>query len=339
MTPNSPNITSKVKKSFGSPMIGRGYEADTLNGYRFGMNTQEKDDEIYGKGNASSAEFWEYDTRLGRRWNLDPKPQISISDYSCFGNNPILYVDILGDTKESKHLDPDGKLIAEYNDGDASTYKHQTARTKGAVDKWREKFNNTSGNGVMVYNPIINFGAKPQANPAPSKIKKGSSLTQKVVESTVAVLAIGADFVEEGFKIESTRILRYGQREANGIVTSATELTKANGAYFKAAKTYAGWAGISLDVISSIFTENEFQNGNISARERNLSHLQNASTILAPPVVSVAAGVGSKIGETYPDETLTFGLTLYRPILKLFGMDKSVDFLLDDIKKQPYKKN
>src|SRR5690606_26059713 len=43
--------------------------------------------------------FWEYDTRLGRRWNLDPKPQISISDYAAFGNNPIWYNDVLGDIK------------------------------------------------------------------------------------------------------------------------------------------------------------------------------------------------------------------------------------------------
>jgi hypothetical protein len=46
-------------------MEGRWYEADAL-WYRFSMNGQEKDDEIYGKGNATSAEFWEYDGRLGR---------------------------------------------------------------------------------------------------------------------------------------------------------------------------------------------------------------------------------------------------------------------------------
>ena len=78
-------------------MEGRSYEGNTSLRYRFGFNTQEKDDEVYGEGNASSAMFWEYDTRLGRRWNLDPKPQISISNYVCFNNNPILLVDILGD--------------------------------------------------------------------------------------------------------------------------------------------------------------------------------------------------------------------------------------------------
>ena len=81
---------------FGSLMPGRKYNAGE---YRFGFNGQEKDDEIAGvTGSHTTALFWEYDTRLGRRWNLDPKPQIHISDYSCFANNPILYNDPLGDT-------------------------------------------------------------------------------------------------------------------------------------------------------------------------------------------------------------------------------------------------
>jgi hypothetical protein len=66
--------------------------------YRFGFNGQEKDNELKGKGNVNTAEFWEYDTRLGRRWNIDPVDQISISNYACFGNNPILNTDVRGDS-------------------------------------------------------------------------------------------------------------------------------------------------------------------------------------------------------------------------------------------------
>jgi hypothetical protein len=66
--------------------------------YLFGFNGQEKTDEIAGKGNHNTALFWEYDTRLGRRWNLDPKPTIGVSDYATFGNNPIWFFDVLGDT-------------------------------------------------------------------------------------------------------------------------------------------------------------------------------------------------------------------------------------------------
>ena len=67
-------------------------------GYRFGFQNQEKTDEISGAGNHTTAMFWEYDTRLGRRWNLDPKPEPSISNYAAFRNNPILFTDLLGDT-------------------------------------------------------------------------------------------------------------------------------------------------------------------------------------------------------------------------------------------------
>ena len=83
---------------FGMMMPGR-YKM--MNGdttvYRFGFNGQEKDNEIAGPGNHNTALFWEYDTRTARRWNLDPKPHIGISDYSVLGNNPIFNVDPNGD--------------------------------------------------------------------------------------------------------------------------------------------------------------------------------------------------------------------------------------------------
>ncbi|OYU93136.1 MAG: hypothetical protein CFE21_21695 [Bacteroidetes bacterium B1(2017)] len=65
--------------------------------YRFHFNGQESDNEIAGVGNINTAEFWEYDSRLGRRWNLDPKPKTELSNYICFNNNPIIFVDPNGD--------------------------------------------------------------------------------------------------------------------------------------------------------------------------------------------------------------------------------------------------
>lgn len=60
--------------------------------YRYSINGQEKEKEI--SENITSAEFWFYDSRSGRRWNLDPIFQFS--PYSTFGNNPILYSDRAG---------------------------------------------------------------------------------------------------------------------------------------------------------------------------------------------------------------------------------------------------
>lgn len=85
----------------GMEMPERSFQAGS-NSYRFGFNSHEKSDEISGAGNHTTALFGEYDTRLVRRWNPDPKPSVGISDYSLFFNNPIWRNDILLDTPTTK---------------------------------------------------------------------------------------------------------------------------------------------------------------------------------------------------------------------------------------------
>ena len=82
---------------FGAPIAGR--SAAFGGEYRFGFNTQEKTDEISGPGNHNTATFWEYDTRLGRRWNTDPVTKPWESLYAINGDNPIFYTDPKGDFK------------------------------------------------------------------------------------------------------------------------------------------------------------------------------------------------------------------------------------------------
>jgi hypothetical protein len=65
---------------------------------RYGFNGQEKDDEVNGTlGSIYTAEFWQYDSRLGRRWNIDPVVKQSFSNYSVLGLSPIQNTDIKGD--------------------------------------------------------------------------------------------------------------------------------------------------------------------------------------------------------------------------------------------------
>jgi len=91
------NVSSLLDyDSFGMLLVGRSWSPGSE--YRYGFNGQERTDEISGSGNHTTAMFWEYDTRLGRRWNQDPKPNPSISNYAAFANNPIFYTDIFGDT-------------------------------------------------------------------------------------------------------------------------------------------------------------------------------------------------------------------------------------------------
>lgn len=57
-----------------------------------------KDDEIHGaSGTSYTAEFWQYDPRICRRWNLDPVTKPWQSSFTAFSNSPISRVDPNGD--------------------------------------------------------------------------------------------------------------------------------------------------------------------------------------------------------------------------------------------------
>ncbi len=71
--------------------------------YRYAFNGQERDDDVAGDGNTNTALFWEYYTRLGRRWNIDPKLNPWESSYAAFGDNPIWRTDLLGDKYINGH--------------------------------------------------------------------------------------------------------------------------------------------------------------------------------------------------------------------------------------------
>lgn len=77
--------------AFGMEMPGRSVGQD----YKYGMNGQMKEGETFE--GAYSAEFWGYDSRLGRRWEMDPVVKPWESPYACFANNPVYYNDIKGD--------------------------------------------------------------------------------------------------------------------------------------------------------------------------------------------------------------------------------------------------
>jgi hypothetical protein len=49
------------------------------------------------EGTSYTAEFWQYDARIGRRWNIDPVVDPSESPYATNKNNPIKYNDPDGD--------------------------------------------------------------------------------------------------------------------------------------------------------------------------------------------------------------------------------------------------
>ncbi len=109
-------IHNRYYYPFGSPMDGRTFGSER---YRFGFNGQEKDDEVAGTGNTNTAMFWEYDTRLGRRWNVDPMAHERewLSPYNYCSLNPI------------NRTDPTGALDGEYELDDNNNW--QKVSTKG----------------------------------------------------------------------------------------------------------------------------------------------------------------------------------------------------------------
>ena len=94
--------------------------------YRFGYNGQEKVNEMSGIGNHNTAEFWEYDTRVARRWNIEPliKKYTGNSSYLIFANNPIFFSDpdgkdiiVLGNTSGARGAGHGAILVGNYKNG------------------------------------------------------------------------------------------------------------------------------------------------------------------------------------------------------------------------------
>ena len=147
----NPEITSiSDYYPFGAPIQGR--SAAFGGEYRFGFNNHEKDDEVSWEGNHNTATFWEYDGRLGRRWNTDPRPNPSISNYATFANNPIWYSDILGDTIRWNDLRGRTLMLLDNHKKDMITQN-----TKGIYDQKIQWFEPNAKNymKVLYTNPKI----------------------------------------------------------------------------------------------------------------------------------------------------------------------------------------
>ena len=137
---------------FGMSIPGR---SGSIEKYRFGFNGQEQDNEVYGKGNLNSAEFWMYDIRLARRWNLDPVDQISISNYVVLGNSPLWLSDPNGDvagdyyTKEGKYLGKDERSDDKVYITTEGNYTYMTGKADNSSPYY---------NGLRKYSNMLDIG-------------------------------------------------------------------------------------------------------------------------------------------------------------------------------------
>ena len=92
---------------FGMQMPGRNYNLDK---YRFSINGQEKSPEM--GPNFTTAEFWQFDARIARRWNIDPVFKEYESPYAVFSNSPIRFIDPDGlDSGDPKYKEMENVTI------------------------------------------------------------------------------------------------------------------------------------------------------------------------------------------------------------------------------------
>jgi len=103
-------------------MVGREFEADTVDNYRFGFNGFEDDNEVSGQGNSYTTLYRQYDPRLGRWKSLDPAmaKYPGQSPYVTFNNNPIFWTDPFGDDP------PEGFKTVSGKGGDVSVPESTT---------------------------------------------------------------------------------------------------------------------------------------------------------------------------------------------------------------------
>lgn len=109
-------------------MPGRSFQGS--DGYRYGFNGMEKDDEV--KGAANSLDFGAriYDSRIGRWASTDPLQALysDLSPYNFVGNTPILFID------------PDGKKFVNPYKSDYDDAKQKLEDAQSQYDKLVETY-------------------------------------------------------------------------------------------------------------------------------------------------------------------------------------------------------
>jgi RHS repeat-associated protein len=226
---------------FGMIMPGRSFNASESS---TGFNGMMKDDEITGvTGSHYTAEYWEYDSRTGRRWNIDPEWQKypGQSPYATFNCNPILYADptglsgIVTINKETKTITISAKIVL-YGSG-----ANKFLATTTALDI-QNSFNDAHGkvkiDGVT-YNVKANITGEYRNDDAALKKdiigNKDFSNNYYRVESNTG----NADNVSFNDDFGNTGIIRREEITSNGSTTEAHEFTHGLGLVHNSFYQYA----------------------------------------------------------------------------------------------------
>ena len=116
----------------------------------------------------TSAEFWQYSSRIGRRWNIDPIYKDYESPYVAFANNPVWIIDPNGADSifydqcgtESRRVKMDGnhKYFLSHNDGNlcikGGTFYEGYSYASFFGDQDRNENQDEHGNKVNLFNHV-----------------------------------------------------------------------------------------------------------------------------------------------------------------------------------------
>ncbi|OQP57832.1 hypothetical protein A3860_09410 [Niastella vici] len=254
---------------FGMLQPGRSFNAD---GYRYGFNDKESDNEVKGEGNQYDYGFRIYDPRIGKFLSTDPLsakfPYYSLYQFS--GNNPIRYIDLDG----AEQFDPQSvpKGVTHISNATAPGVAQQTKSVwignyelRGLVgvngeSYWIARYHYKEGRFKGMYNDewvvgpdgvkdlaknpeglhnrsewIWTLGIKPLSV---SSLVRGWKETVSNPINWIAGAGVFAGSFRSVTKLDPS-LVRFSQRTVNGtVLEEVTESMTAN-----------GWKGDAIDVV------------------------------------------------------------------------------------------
>jgi hypothetical protein len=195
--------------------------SEALSGYRYGFNGQERSDELKGEGNSYTAEFWEYDPRIGRRWNLDPKPDVSVSVYATFSNSPVQFSDLLGDTLSPLGLGFKSYIATKYGSRTANlipdnrTGDNIAGVAVGTGEAVLDALKGTKQ--LLTTNPITTLNGVVNMTTVSGQMRAAANISMRYIQSKQELGEEVTNYRFSSYAVTSIGISIYGPKFVKGI--------------------------------------------------------------------------------------------------------------------------
>lgn len=276
-------------------MFGRKYHIGG-GSYRYGFNGQEKSTEINEA--FTTAQFWEYDCRIGRRWNVEPLigKYPNLSGYVSLGNNPVLY------------SDPDGKDIILLT---WATKGGDVGHTAIAIQDYKTEKIKVNGKVKTIHTKLNSYTIY-EMGPANSLLGEGE-LTRNVISSTLVHTKLTKEQILTNKNADGNSFINWDAKAPDGAIQFETNYASDSKAskvmYAKDWSDRLGYKAIGGDgkssdnctsyVIDVIPREN---NENVNASENiELSNGKKVSSQMPTKLFESAAKLkGAKIIKDLP---------------------------------------